>query len=527
RYLFDAAALATAADVTGDPAASEPVTADPATQDSSQDGATATVNAIDPALAADLLVDNQVFAISENSPAGTDLFEVTGDVVGDGVIDTQPDVGALDWSITGGSGADVFSITADGKLQVLDPDRLDYETNTSFTLVVHATDQSGGEDETTIDILVGNVIGEAPDINGEVPDQSVLGGSTLTVDIASLANPDDDDGDPINYALLDAPDGASIDPDTGLFTWNTNYDQAGESTITVLISNDFDVDQTSSLEFNVDVEPLLVNVSDAGPVAEGNALVYTVSLNGDTNTAVTATLGFGGGTATGGATDDGTSDYEMKFYSDPALSNEITSVTLGDGNPTALDVYVKTFENNPPYGEGSENVVVLLTDIQNADAGDTSGTGTVTDDSVEPAPPPAPPPVNTINDSTDTGTTARSTTIEPLTEPGEAEAEAEAETELLTEPEEEEAGSEDLFDEFLEEPLEPPVTGEGTSETPSVYSELTPGEIAQLETLIATADFSTEMQSPAAGTPHAEGGDAPPPPRLINEIVQLIKACGT
>ena len=150
EHLIDAAVVTTVADVTSEPAAPPPVTT---------------------AVAADLLVDSQQFAISENTPSGTDLFEITGGVLGDGFINKQPEVGTLSWSITGGTGETAFSITTDRKLQVLDPDQLDYETTTSFTLNVHAVDASSGDydyDDTTIDILVGNAAGVEFEFNGKM-----------------------------------------------------------------------------------------------------------------------------------------------------------------------------------------------------------------------------------------------------------------------------------------------------------------------------------------------------------------------
>jgi hypothetical protein len=686
RYLFDAAVVTTVADVTSEPAAAP----SPATT----------------AVAADLLVDGQQFAISENTPAGTDLFETTGGVLGDGFIDTQSGVGTLSWSIIGGTGDTAFSITPDGKLQVLDPNQLDFETTTSFTLIVNAVDEFGGEDDTTINILVGNVDGEAPHINGTVPDQTVQAGSPLTLDIEALANPVDDDGDPINYALVNAPEGAFIDPDTGLFIWDTDFDQDGVTTITVLISNNFDVDQTNSLEFDVTVDPVLISISDAATVEEGETLKYTVSLNvvadtdpvvatddvapdalygvslngfnkgapgpsslyvidettgagtligeisngdigyavnsiafdpttglmyasttvwsGDfnglllidpatgaateiaafdtiftvlglsfnsagelfgwhengpddpvqidkttgalttlgsgigtaaghvmsfdnsdalvlvqdssqydvntttgavsltqalasdpgsggadihnttgalwasdttgktedsmirvtdleTNTstvidtdvkylnalafgstgggplAVTANLAFGDSTtATGGDTDDGTNDFETTFYSDPELTNPITSVTLGGSNPTSVDVYVKTFENNPPFNEPDENVEVILTDITNAAEGDITADGTIKDSS----PPPA-----SINDGTDTGSQNG-----------------------------EEGSEEGGPDAYTEGPAD-----QGDETTPEAEKIE-----AEVEALIAEADFSETTEATAAGKPEAQ-----------------------
>jgi hypothetical protein len=725
RYLFDAAVVTTVADVTSEPATAPPT--------------------VTTAVAADLLVDGQQFAISENSPADADLFETTGGILGDGFIDTQSGVGTLSWSITGGTGETAFSITPDGRLQVLDPDQLDFETTTSFTLIVNAADEFGGEDETTIDVQIGDVSGEVPKINGTVPDQTVQTGDSLTVDIEVLANPTDDDGDPINYALANAPDRASIDPDTGVFTWNPTFDQAGVTTITVLVSNNFDVDQTNSLQFDVTVDPTLISISDAPTIEEGDTLHYTVSLNtpsdpvaptvdvaaadvapdalfgvslnghsngnsgasslyvidevtgagtligeisngdigyavnsiafdpttglmyasttswsgdfnglllidpstgaateigafgsefrsilglsfnsagelfgwhdpgaddpvridkatgaattlgpgigtggqvlafdnsdrfmlvqggsvyeidtdtgvatltetlpfnpgsggGDINNttgdlwasaangrtqdsiirvtddetdtftdidtdveylnalafggpgsgsaAVTATLAFGEGTtATGGETDDGSNDFETTFYSDPELTNPITSVTLGGSNPTSVDVYVKTFENNPPFNEPDENVEVILTDITNAAEGDTTGDGTISDSS--------PPPTN-INDSTDTGT-PESKSSEESGEEGEENGEEEGEENG------EEGGEEGGPDALAEGPADP--AEEDTQKEAEKFE-------AEIEALVAEKDFSETTEATAAGKL-----DAQQPQTRAEEVAEII-----
>ncbi len=116
-----------------------------------------------------------------------------------------------------------------------------------------------------------------------------------------------------------------------------------------------------------------ISIADAGTVSEGTTLAYVVSLNGASDQAVTADLGFAGsGTATGG------SDYEVKFYADAGLTTEITSVTFNPGD-TSQTVYVKTFNNDPPYNEVNETVDVSLSNISGANAGDVNATGTLTD----------------------------------------------------------------------------------------------------------------------------------------------------
>jgi T1SS-143 domain-containing protein len=110
--------------------------------------------------------------------------------------------------------------------------------------------------------------------------------------------------------------------------------------------------------------------------------VYTVSLTGgNTGATVTANLNFGEGSAAAGT------DYVTKFYSDAELQNEITSVTLGGDGATSVNVYVSTIDNDPPFAEANETVVVTLSNIQNASAGDTTGSGTIEDHTPEPIPP--------------------------------------------------------------------------------------------------------------------------------------------
>ena len=135
-----------------------------------------------------------------------------------------------------------------------------------------------------------------------------------------------------------------------------------------------DIATDSSRDIDTDVEYL-------------NALAFGGTGGGPL--AVTANLAFGEGTTATGGT-----DFEQIFYSDPELTTEITSVTLGGVNPDSADVYVRTFENNPPFNEPDEIVEVILTDITNAAEGDITGDGIITDST----PPPA-----SINDGTDTG----------------------------------------------------------------------------------------------------------------------------
>lgn len=413
RYLFDAAAVTATTDAIAEPASTDSTTS---TKDTTQQSAETLLVAIEPT-AVELLVDGQTFGVVENTPQGAELLELLDGSFGDGFIDTAPATGLLTFDIIDATGAVVvdgpFEISNDGRILVLDPTLVDHELYDNpdpaldgfLSLTVRATDSSGNTDTTTIAIRVVDISPEAPNINGTVPDQVILAGTTLILDIDASINPDDDDDhhdapedptDPINYALFNGPLGASIDPNTGLITWNTTSDQVGTTTITVLVSNNFDPEQTNSFQFNVTVDPA---------------------------------------------------------------------------------------------------------------------------------------PVSTINDATDIGTQTSSSppeTSEPSTEPIEIESEAE----ILTA--EEESRETETEEQQVEEALEPTpaedmaATETSGSEESNTSGELSAEQIAETESFIANLDPSTQMAVPAAGPESGSGmpADAPPSPKLVAEIIDIIRACG-
>src|SRR5690606_11882159 len=78
------------------------------------------------------VLNPQRFSLAENSPAGA--------VVGT-LVATDPDGGALNYSITGGTGQGVFVVNpTNGQITVANSSRLDFETEPSFTLQVQVSD---------------------------------------------------------------------------------------------------------------------------------------------------------------------------------------------------------------------------------------------------------------------------------------------------------------------------------------------------------------------------------------------------
>ena len=237
---------------------------------------------------------------------------------------------------------------------------------------------------------------------------------------------------------------------------------------------------------------LTINISDAADEAEGTALKYVVSLNGDTAVAVTAGLGFGAGTAEAGT------DYEAKFYSDEDLSNEITSVMLGGVNPKSMELYVETLTDGFTP-EVTKSVIVTVSDIQNANPGDTSGSGDIID-----VPPPNDsdvPPPSGINDSTDTGP-PESKSSKESGEEGEDKGEDEGEDEGK---DGDDKGSPDPLAEGPADPAE-----EDTQKEAEKFE-------AEVEALIVEKDFSKTADPPGAGKP-----DAQQPQTRAEEVAEII-----
>ncbi|MDF2179906.1 putative Ig domain-containing protein [Aliiglaciecola sp. CAU 1673] len=108
------------------------------------------------------------------------------------------------------------------------------------------TDQLGESDNQHFQLSVIN-INDAP-VLAEVAPQTVKATETLSFQL----NASDEDGDSLQFSLLDAPDGAEVDAQTAWFSWTPSTEQLGEYQITVSVT---DGELDDSLPFTVTVEP--------------------------------------------------------------------------------------------------------------------------------------------------------------------------------------------------------------------------------------------------------------------------------
>ena len=92
---------------------------------------------------------NLVVNVDENAADGTGVGTLTG---------SDPDGDSLTYSLVGGTGASLFDVDAAGNITVVDGSQLDFETATSFTLDVVATDTGGLTDTATVTIQLNNLV---------------------------------------------------------------------------------------------------------------------------------------------------------------------------------------------------------------------------------------------------------------------------------------------------------------------------------------------------------------------------------
>ena len=131
----------------------------------------------------------------------------------------------------------------------------------TYTFNVVVTDEDGAADEQEIMVTV-NEVNTAPILH-PINNRTVTAGVLLSLNVT--AEDDDLPAPDLVYSLVDAPDGAAIDPSTGQFTWRPTNRQAGVThTFIVQVS---DGQLTAEQELSVKVlayyagsnEPELVN----------------------------------------------------------------------------------------------------------------------------------------------------------------------------------------------------------------------------------------------------------------------------
>ncbi|MDJ0582558.1 cadherin domain-containing protein [Crocosphaera sp.] len=297
------------------------------------------------------VIEDQSFSTVENIPLNTIIGQIA-------VTDNNND--ALTYTITSGNpnldGDETsgFSIDAEGRLRVADPDDLDFETNPSNALTVEVSD---GELSDTATITV-NLTDDPNEGNQppQITDQSfTLAQDSSNGDAVGTVSATDPEGDSITYSITNGNpnidgDGTSaftINPGTGLITV-ADTDDFGTTTqfnleVTATDNGDPSRAGTGNITVNlaaVNLAPVVNNANftlDDNPAV--NQIVGTVSATDPNNDTLTYTITNGNpnldndGTSAFNIDSSGTITVidpdDIDFLVNPNLN---LTVTVSDGN---------------------------------------------------------------------------------------------------------------------------------------------------------------------------------------------------
>jgi glucose/arabinose dehydrogenase len=137
-----------------------------------------------------------------------------------------------------------------------------------------------------------------PPVLAAIADQSVAEGSTLTL-TASVTDPDQS-SDTLQFSLVNPPAGASIDPNTGVFTWTPADGNIVRSISVRVLDTNANLSSTTSFRVTVSTVAPAVSISGASTATEDTT--YTLALSAaytgdpDGDTITSWVIGWGDGT---------------------------------------------------------------------------------------------------------------------------------------------------------------------------------------------------------------------------------------
>lgn len=164
-------------------------------------------------------------SIQENRPAGTTIGTFSMPDPGGDTTFTYALVDTEDYP-------DNAAFMIDGNT-LKSKESFNYETKNSYQIRVRSTVEGGAyyEDEFTIGIIDVN----DPPVLTPIEDKTANEGELLTFTAEAT---DEDEVHTLTFNLRGAPDGASIDPDTGVFTWTPGEGDVGKSfTFSICVSD--------------------------------------------------------------------------------------------------------------------------------------------------------------------------------------------------------------------------------------------------------------------------------------------------
>ena len=171
------------------------------------------------------------------------------------------------YSFTRGNSADKFRISSNGQIQI--NNALDFETTSSYTLLVEARDEGNpimhGTANVTITVI--NVNDNSPVITGEPYAAMVAEDSTINTLILTITAMDADLGSQIQYSIIrgNFQNYIALNPSSGALTLNRSIDRETISSITLLVeAKDRGTPQPKNDRTNVSIT--ITDVNDNRPI---------------------------------------------------------------------------------------------------------------------------------------------------------------------------------------------------------------------------------------------------------------------
>ena len=223
-------------------------------------------------------IANASAAAAENTTAGSPLLNLSDSHTG---TDNDRDGNAITYSITAGNDAGLFSIhTSSGVLSIAGGKALDFESATSHSLTIQASDGTNS-DTATITIAVTNINDNAPaiaDTSATVAENTVAGSSFLNLNDSHTGTDNDRDGNAITYSITSGND-------AGLFSINTSsgvLSIAGGKTLDFETTTTHTITVRASDGTNTDNATITINVSnvnDNAPIVADEVVEILETIN--------------------------------------------------------------------------------------------------------------------------------------------------------------------------------------------------------------------------------------------------------
>ena len=280
------------------------------------------------------------FNVSETASNGTNIGTITA---------SDPDTAdTLTYTITGGTGASVFSIhPTTGIITVTNSSLLNYEATTSYTLNVVVTDTGGLTDTAVVTVNVINVVeNTAPVITGFGPvSLSESSSSGITIGTATAT---DAESNTITYSITagNADNLFSINSSTGVVTLssiaNLNYERNNLYTLTIrAIDNGFlTLSSTTNVTVNITNVNETPSFSAVQQVLFANPTVVYSATTGSFYKYVTTPVNQVTAMAVANISLNGVSGYLASITSaaeNAYLASLITTATWIDGTDSAVE----------------------------------------------------------------------------------------------------------------------------------------------------------------------------------------------